>query len=347
MTPLSDTQKQLLFDYSFGMTGERDTAEAEQLLSSSPEAVQLYEVLKAALSPLDAVEPEPCPDDLAERTIARLVEQARLTRGQGQLEQLLDAERARVPLRIPFLRNWTEIAAMAAALVLFIGVLFPAFGLARQKEWQAHCQSHFAGIYNGLAAYVNDHDGRIPTVATTPGSPWWKIGAQGPETPSNSRRGWLLVKLNYAPLAAFACPARPGRSRPDLESLPVAHYNDFPARSFIHFSVRIDGPQDTQPNLSRKRVFLTDINPLSEEFPRDLSTPASIELRGNLLTANSRNHRQRGQNVLCCDGSVEFTKTRRISSSDDDIYMLKTMFAGQRICGCERPASEDDTFVGP
>jgi len=348
MTPLSDAQKQLLFDYSFGMTGERDTAEAEQLLSKSPEAAQLYDLFKSTLSPLDAVEPEPCPDELAERTIARLIEQARLTSGQGRLEELLDAEHGRVaPLRIPFLRNWTEIAAMAAVLVLFIGVLFPAFGLARQKQWQAHCQSHFAGIYSGLAGYVNDHDGRLPTVAAAPGAPWYMVGTQGPETPANTRRAWLLVKLNYAPLSAFACPARPGRSSPDPDIIPVAQYNDFPARSFIHFSVRIDGPQDAQPNLGRKRVFLADLNPLSEEFPSDLSTPASIELRDTLMKANSRNHRQRGQNVLCCDGSVEFTKTRRTSISDDDIYMLKTMVSGQRICGCERPASDSDTFVAP
>ena len=348
MTPLSDAQKQLLFDYSFGMTGERDTAEAEQLLSSSPEAAQLCDLLKSALSPLDAVEPEPCPDDLAERTIARLIEQARLTSGQGQLERLLNTEQGRVvPLRVPFLRNWTEIAAMAAVLVLFAGVLYPAFGLARQKQWQAHCQSHFAGIYSGLAAYVNDHDGRLPTVATAPGSPWWKVGAQGPETPSNSRRAWLLAKLGYAPLTAFICPARRDPGRPDPATIPVAQYNDFPARSFIHFSVRIDGPQDAQPSLGRKRVFLADLNPLSEEFPSDLSTPASIELRDTLLKANSRNHRQRGQNVLLCDGSVEFTKTRRTSISDDDIYTLQAMSCGQRICGCERPASDSDTFVAP
>jgi prepilin-type processing-associated H-X9-DG protein len=348
MTPLSDAQKQLLFGYSFGMTGERDTAEAEQLLSSSLEAAQLCDLFKAALSPLDSVEPEPCPDDLAERTIARLREQARIVSGQGRLEQLLNAEQARVaPLRVPFWRNWTEVAAMAAAIILFLSVLVPAFGLARQKQWQTHCQTHSAGIYSGLANYVTDHDGRLPTVAMAPGAPWWKVGTQGPESPSNTRRAWLLVKQGYVPLSSFVCPARPNPGRPDPDTVPVAQYNDFPARSFIHFSVRIDGPQAAQPTLGRKRVFLADLNPLSEEFPRDLSTPASIELRDSLLTANSRNHRQRGQNVLFCDGSVEFTRTRRTSLSDDDIYTLQAMSRGQRVSGTERPASDSDTFVAP
>lgn len=347
MTPLSDAQKQLLFDYSFGMACERDTVEAEQLVSSNPEAARLCDLFKSALSPLDAVEPEPCPDDLAERTIARLIQQARLASSRGEFNRLLRDEPRRIPLRVPSWRNWTEIAAMAAVLVLFISVLFPAFGLARQRLWQTHCQSHFAGVYNGLASYVNDHDGQLPTVATAPGAPWWKVGAQGPETPSNARRAWSLVSQNYVPLSAFSCPGRPDSGRSDVVAVPVARYNDFPARSLINFSVRIDGPQSAQPSLGRKRVFMADLNPLAEEFPRDLSTPASIQLRDTLLTANSRNHRQRGQNVLCCDGSVEFTKTRRLRGSDDDIYTLKAMTPGFTVNGNERPNSPDDDFVAP
>jgi hypothetical protein len=106
MTPLSDAQKQLLFDYSFGLTSDRDTAEAEDLLSTSPEAAQLCDLLRSALSPLESVDPEPCPDELAERTIQRLKEQARLAGGQTHLEDLLSAEpAAAMPLRVPFWHN--------------------------------------------------------------------------------------------------------------------------------------------------------------------------------------------------------------------------------------------------
>ncbi len=89
MTPLSDAQKQLLFDYSFGLTCDRDTAEAEELLSISPEAAQLCDLFRSALSPLESVELEPCPDELAERTIQRLKDQAQLARVPGRLEELL------------------------------------------------------------------------------------------------------------------------------------------------------------------------------------------------------------------------------------------------------------------
>ncbi len=77
MSPLKDRQKQLLFDYCIGLTSEEQTAEAQALISGNDEAAEIHSKLKAALAPLDTIQPEPCPDDLAERTILRLNNLAR------------------------------------------------------------------------------------------------------------------------------------------------------------------------------------------------------------------------------------------------------------------------------
>jgi hypothetical protein len=346
MMPLSDAQKELLFDYSLGMTDPSDTAEAEGLLAASPEALELYELFRSALSPLESVDPEPCPDELVESTIQCLKEYA--AAGQARLDQLLAAEQARViPLHVPSWRNFGEVAAVAAILILAVGVLLPALSSARQKQWLRRCQSNLAGIYGGTASYMADHEDRLPTVPIADGSPYWKIGAQGPENHSNTRGAWLLVKQGYAQPIMFICAARRGDPRVDPGALDVTQYNDFPSPAYIHFSIRIDCPRSSSTTLGRKRVFLADRNPIFEEFPRDCSSSPSIELHKRLLTANSRNHRQQGQNILLCDGSVEFIKTRRTSFSDDDIYSLQAMTPGQRICGCERPSSDADTFVAP
>jgi hypothetical protein len=87
MSPLKDRQKQLLFDYCIGLTSEKQTAEAEDLISSNDEAAEIQSKLKAALTPLDSIKPATCPDDLAQRTILRLNNLARSS--QIQLEQLL------------------------------------------------------------------------------------------------------------------------------------------------------------------------------------------------------------------------------------------------------------------
>jgi prepilin-type processing-associated H-X9-DG protein len=345
---LSDAQKQLLFDCSFGLTSPRDNAEVEELLSSSEEAKELCDLLKATLSPLDALEAEPCPDELAERTIQRLKEQAQLMAGTGRLEQLLAAEHAEtLPLRVPFWRNWAEVAVAAAILVLFVSILFPAFGYVRQKQWQSQCQSNLASIYGGTVSYMADHNGQLPIVASAPGSPWWKVGVQGPENHSNTRRAWLLVRNGYVPLGVFICAARRQNHPAGAATLDVTKYDDFPSRSFIQFSIRIDCSQSTAPIPGRRRVLLADLNPLAEALPQNSSAPLNIELCDALLKSNSMNHRARGQNVLFCDGSVEFDRTRHTTTSDDDIYTSQAMSCGCKLTGNERPTSESDNFVAP
>jgi len=339
---------QLVFDYSFELTSERQTAEAERLLASSREAAELHLSLKAALSSLGSLEPEPCPGELAESTIQRLIEQAQAEFGPGRLEELLAAERSSgVTIRIPFLRNWGEVVAVAAVIVLILSGLFPAVGMMRQKQWQARCGQRLGGIHEGVSNYVADHDGLLPAVPVTPGTPWWKVGYQGRENYSNTRRAWLLVKKRYVEPSLFVCPARRLARKVDFDSLEIEQYNDFPGRAYIHFSIRVCCPKTTQLGLAQKRVLMADLNPLSERFPEDHSSPLSIELCKELMSSNSRNHDSRGQNLLLYDGSVEYVRVRQSRLSDDDIYTLQAMSCGSRVEGCEVPSCDTDTFLAP
>ena len=174
MTPLSDQQKQLLFDYSLGLTSEREAAAADKLLSWSVEAVELHRTLQQTLAPLDTVEFDPCPDELTERLFQRLREAARQGSESKRLEELLAAERSGSrTIKIPLWRNWSEVVAAAAAVVLFVSVLFPSVGFMRQRYAQTQCGNQLGSIYEGFRNYVSDHDGFLPAVAMTAGSPWW------------------------------------------------------------------------------------------------------------------------------------------------------------------------------
>jgi hypothetical protein len=78
ISSLSKQQKQLLFDYSLGLTSDEEIVQAEQLIACNKQAVEIHSKLKAVLEPLDSiVQPEPCWDELAERTIQRLCEELR------------------------------------------------------------------------------------------------------------------------------------------------------------------------------------------------------------------------------------------------------------------------------
>ncbi len=349
MTSFTDRHRELLFDYSLGLTSEEETAEAERLLGHFPEAVSLYGTLRTVLSPLDALEVEPCPEELAARTVLRLKETSRAASApHEEVEALVSARQADVPtIRIPFWRNWGDIAAVAAVLVLFVGVVLPTLGFARQKYWQSRCQANLGGVQEGLVSYAGDFNGQLPSVATEAGAPWWKVGYQGPENHSNTRRGWLLVRQGYVSPDKFVCPARRIDGRVSFDRLTVEDYSDFPDRRFIGYSFRIGCPQSKESELSARKVLLADMNPIAEQFPRDFSASVSLRLCEELLKANSRNHRGRGQNVLLGDGSVQFIRQRHTSFSDDDIYTLSEMSDGCEIRGYERPSREEDAFLAP
>jgi len=348
MTPLSSQQQQLLFDYSFGLTSERETAQARELLSSNPQAEELYRSFQSTLAPLDTVELEACPHELTERLFSRLKETLPADASEEKLHDLLAAEQsAPRRIRIPLWRNWTEVAAAAATVLLFISVLFPAVGYMRQRHWQTRCGTQFASIYSGYQNYMADHDMRMPSMPISAGSPWWKVGYQGAENHSNTRQVWLVVQQGYVQPDKFLCPGRREEHPLSFDGFNVRNFNDFPSPAYIQFSVRIACPTSNARGMMQKMVLMADRNPLSEELPSDHSTSLKLQLCEALLKANSINHNDRGQNVLLYDGSVEFTRHRYASISEDDIYILRDMSCDTQLSGCELPSCDADIFLAP
>ncbi len=345
MTSLSNLQKQLLFDYSIGLTSEEGTAEAQALISSNEEAAEIYSKLKAALAPLESLESEPCPDELAEGTIYRLNNYARSS--QLQLQQLLATEQTRkVTTRTQFWRNLAEMAAVAAVILFFAGVLISPLSYARQKSWEYRCSKQLKRIGQGINQYISDFGGKLPAVATAAGSPWWKVGRPGEENHSNTRHIWLLVKYGYVNNPAdFVCPGRSQGRALQFDPSKVKKYNDFPARRYVSYSFQIMYRESKKAYTLGPKVLMGDLNPLFERLPKDYSRSLKLRLNKDLLTLNSINHNRRGQNILFGNGSVKFIIERHIG--DDDIFTLQEMFQGCEIQGCEVPSCETDAFLAP
>jgi prepilin-type processing-associated H-X9-DG protein len=342
MTELNDQQKQLLFDYCLGLTTEETTA-AEGLIASNKQAAEICSKLKAALSPLKSLESDSCPDSLAEGTIWRLKNVARSS--QLRLEQLLADEQARtVTDKKRFWKNIGEMAAAAAVIVFVAAVFLAGSNFARQKSQQLACMAQLHRIGEGVNAYIADHDGQLPTVATAAGAPWWKVGYQGAENQSNTRHIWLLVKGGYVQPADFICPGSRLGKVPQLDPSQVQTYNDFPSRKYVTYSFRIRCVRPAGESAAGRKVLIADLSPLFEKLPSDYSKPLKIQVDKDLLNLNSINHGRRGQNVLFCDGSAAFVKTRQIDTSNDDIFTLQGTNTYE---GVEMPASETDAFLAP
>jgi len=345
MRSLSNQQKQLLFDYCIGLTSKDETAKAEALISCDEETAKFYLKLKSAFAPLESMKPEPCPDALVEATIWRVNNAARSS--QLYLQQLLaDEQTQEVHAKSRFRLNLGKIAAMAA-VILIVAVAAGWFVLlqsVRQKSWQQYCQLQSSRVFEGFSQYSSDHDGELPAVAAAAGTPWWKVGYQGGENHSNTRPMWLLAKLNYSKPADFVCPGASGDKAPQLGTLQVQNYNDFPSREYVTYSFRISCHTAESGTLICRKVLMADLSPLFENLPDDYSKPLKLHLNKDLLTLNSINHKRRGQNVLFGDGRVEFAKTRHTSLLEDDIFTLRDTDIYQ---GCEVPSCTTDFFLAP
>jgi len=338
MILLNSQQKELLFDYCLGITSEAESAKAQELVFSNEQAAKFVTSIKASLSPLESITPEKCPDELAEGTLWRIKQTLRTS--QVGLNELLKAEQRRKT------GVWHNIFVRLATAAVFVivgsglitgGRLVSSY--ARQMSWQTKCGAQMAGLFSGLSNYKNDNNGQMPTLASAPGAPWWKVGDQGSENVSNTRRMWVLVKNGYLQPSDFICSSyKPSCSF----SCKPKDYNDFPNRNLITYSFRIGCPKVGLEKMSRQ-VIIADMSPIFANVSAS-EKAVIINISDALLKQNSPNHGGRGQNVLFCDGSVVFVKGRTVDVSLDDIFTIQNT---QTYQGVELPASEADAFLAP
>ena len=345
MIPLNNEQKQLIFDYCLGLTSQEQTAEAQALISSNEQASVIHSKLKVTLEPLNSLEPESCPDSLAECTVFRLNSLANSS--QERLQELLASEQNREVttkswLRSDFGRKFATAAVLMIAGSLLITTFRAVSGYARHHSLRQQCQMQQSSIFQGLHNYISDHDGQRPAVATSAGAPWWKVGDQGAENHSNTRRIYLLVKEGYVKPADFVCPACGYGENLQMHPSQLSKFKDFPSRRYVTYSFQISCRQKSNGKLLCRKVIMSDWNPVFEELPDDFSKQLNLRLNKQLLTLNSINHNRRGQNILFGDGRVEFLKTRFIGT--DDIFTLQDTDVYQ---GCEAPSCETDFFLAP
>jgi len=311
------------------------------LIISNEEASRIYSRIKTSLSPLDYAESEPCPDSLVERTILSV---NNLTNsGHQHLEQLIEAEQTKkAPIKIGIFRNFAEVAAIAAAIMLLAGILVPTMGYARQKYWLQQCQTNLGSIFQGYKNYMNDHDGKQPTVLTAKDSQWWMVGYQGKENLSNTRNVFLLVRNGYVNPKVFICSSRKNKDKLQIDPSKIKTLKDFPDRRYVTYSFQVRCSKSGSGRLSCRKVIMADRNPLFEKLPDDYSQSLLLELTKELLILNSMNHNRRGQNVLFGDGRVEYLKSRLINT--DDIFTLQDTDIYK---GSEIPTCETDAFLAP
>ena len=356
---LESEEQQLVLDFYFRCGDEDDIARGRDLIAANAEAARLYANLEETLTELDSLKYEPCPENLADLTVARLkLAAASKTTGTSKLHSLLKEEqesqkylKSIAPASAGAGRFWRpvfEVMATAAAIVLVAGILFPSFGAMRERSRQIACADNFGRIGQAMAAFSNDHNERISETKVKTGSPWWKIGYQGPEIHSNTRYTWQLVKDGYVDGRVFVCGGHIEGSPVRYDAAQMAALDDFPSRRHISYSFMLLCDENDSLTKRSRRIIASDMNPLFHKIPSQASMCQKlnefdcVQLNEQLRQMMSMNHRNKGQNSLFCDGSVDFVQTRIVNG--DDFFTVQGVDA---YIGKESPCNPDDIFLAP
>jgi hypothetical protein len=364
---LNNEEQQLILDFYFRCGSDEDIARGRDLIAANSEAARLYAGLEETLTELDSIKYEPCPENLADLTIARLKLAASAGRaGQAQassqsnLEQLLEAERqktaatagiastAKTQSEPRLLHNFFEFAAMAAAVVLVSGVLFPTLSHMRQKSRLTACTVNMGSLGRAMNQFSTDHEKDLAGVRLAAGSPWWKIGDQSQKSQSNTRFAWQLAKQGYVKPEAFICAGHRNGAPVTPEQL-LSQLQDFSSRNNISYSFIIISNKTAPLQGGSRKIVMGDMNPVFRSIPTCGNNPAQktaefekILLDNRLRQMCSSNHNCRGQNVLYSDGSVVFAPQRLVNG--DDIFTVRGV---DTYTGTETPADENDVFLVP
>lgn len=340
MFSLGRYQRDLIFDYCLGLCHPVDVPQAEELIVGNAQAAELHDRIRAALAPLSYMPAELCPNELADRTLQRLRELSghhRAPEPSGPVVVKLGFGR--------YMSNATGVVVTAASLLLMVGVLMRISSVMRQRSYSQMCGGQLSEIYRAMNLYSADHDGVLPAVARTDGTFWHAIGDQGAEGGANTRNPFLLLKLGYLERPAdFLCCGKIRKGAAPLTPAQTAAYSDFPSRDYITYSYRLMPAFRVRMASLGARPLMADMNP---HFERPAAASAGAfrpRSDGAALRLNSGNHGRRGQNVLCGDGHVRYSRTRFLGDSDDDIY---TMDGGDVGDGCRFPTRLDDAFLAP
>jgi hypothetical protein len=253
----------------------------------------------------------------------------------------------------------SDLVSVAAMLTLATAVIWPIVASGRSNMQQIACRTNLGDVATGMGLYSGDNRGALPmATASLAGLPWWDVGV--PER-SNSANLFTLARTQYTKPQTLACGGNPFCR----ESEMTCDDKDWQSLPSVSYSFRIMfGGRNPTWRTPADVIVLSDKSPV-----------VSRAVRGEVVfpAENSANHANRGQNVLCLDGSSRFMTTP-ITPSGDNIWLprgielalaqvARSLKPGQSgyvqihgwvgpnrmepIKGIETPADERDSFVGP
>lgn len=325
-TPGADGQpsedEQSLIDFVLGRCDEQSAGEIRRRLAGGGEFAARHREISSALEALGEWQVADPPANLVERTLARVSAQRR--------SEALLVEGRRPRSLVPAF-SMRELGAIAAAVLLAVGIFIPSLSQAHKRAQRSQCAWNQGQIGSGLAHYANANDDVLPASPVNAGS-WLASGGQPPA--SNSAGLFVLVRSGHVPAEVFRCPAAGGRSFEVRMGMV-----DFPSPQTIGYSYQhtLAGPVSRAglDDVARREMrILADNTPV---FEKGVFRPERSD-------TVSGNHSGAGQNVLSLAPHVAWVTNNYVGVDGDNIFLAEGV---TEYNGSEKPASRTDSFLLP
>lgn len=317
-----DTNREdLLLDWQLGHLNDSQRAWLEDELQRDETLRTKSTRLEEILKPLDHWEVEDASADLADRVLMH-VERSRRNMA---MPPTLSYENERAA-RSPFL-SMRDLVAVAASIVLLVGVFVPGVSHLRNRSQRAACATNLNSIFKGVGLYRDAFAGSLPFAGNAPGAAWLPGTVADRPYSSNSRHLYLLIKLDLGPQPDdFVCPSC-SKSKP-MKGDDFASRGDFAECCNNSYSALNLAGCDPKLNPSKPIPYLSDRNPL---FVNARFNPSIDPDK-----TNSPAHRSKGQMVLALDGSTRWTTTPFYGPERDNLWLLKDIraYTGTESCSC-------------
>lgn len=326
-----------LLELHLGHLSAAEQAELHHALQTDPRLAAQDEALAGVFEALAAAAHERAPADLAGRVLKRVAAlrtPPRVVRPADELTEAVERQSERV-IRLGTLR---EIVAIAAVIVLAVGIGVPGLMHVRDRNQRMGCSWNLAQLGLGVQQYASTFNASLPFAGWSAASSWQPSAVPGVQNVPNRRHVYPLLRYAYvADARLFVCPSRGGVPMPREA---IQRYDDFiEGRNVTYAYQNMAGVRPATTDDPRLPI-MADENPLFDDG-RPLFDPG--RLAGvSPAEMNSAAHARAGQNVLTLAGEVRWVRTPLAGVDDDNIW---TLMGVQRYTGQEGPQTATDAHL--
>lgn len=323
-----------LIEFHFGKLDADAAAAVQARIAADPSLAEQNEALAGVFAALKRLEAPAAPTGLAERVQARLHASPTLRLvGTPQKREMLEREGGRV-IRFGNLR---DIIAIAAMVVLSIGLGVPSFMQIRERNQRLACSMNLAQIGHAMQSYATTFGESLPFAGWRDGDSW-KPGDGVASVMPNRRHVYLLAREREAQPEWFVCPSSGGVPMPRGVATAGA---DFPeARNLSYAYQNMSGARPTRRD-SAELPIMADDNPCFNDGLPLFEMRRRMKL-SDPTNSNSNAHQGRGQNLLTGDGRVKWTISPNCGVNGDNIWTLSGV---QEYTGHEGASTTSDSHL--